>query len=276
MKVAFQGTRGAYSEMALKKFFSHHDNIEVHGFDLSEHVCEAVRDGEVDYGILPVENSIVGSVTINIDMFYEYQIYAIGEVYLRINHCLLGLPGAKTEEIKKVYSHPIALGQCRDFLTRHKIESEYFYDTAGAAKMLFEKQDSQLGTISSSLCSEIYGLNIIEEGIQKVKENITRFLVFVDKHKVIPDVRKEKTSLAFSTKHHPGALLNCLQSFASHNINLTKLESRPIIENPFEYIFFVDFSSSIDDKNVKDCLNELEKDAKDIKILGSYPKNPSI
>ena len=270
MKIAFQGTKGAYSELALYKFFG-----EMHakpiGFDLSEEVFQAVEESEVDYGIIPVENSIVGNVAINTDLILTHELFIIGEVYLDIHHCLLALPGVKLEDIKTVHSHPVAQAQCHDFLARHKITPIPDFDTAGACENLVRKKLKHEATIASALCAKYYKLNIVEESIQKVKHNITRFMIMVKKENIPENHVEEKTSIAFNTKHHPGALLNCLQEFANHKINLTKLESRPIPENPFKYTFLVDFEGSTHEENVRQCLEELKEDCDHIKILGSYP-----
>ncbi len=270
MKVAFQGTKGAYSEQALKKYFV--EEAQAIGFELSEQVCEAVLADEVAMGILPVENSIVGNVAVNSDLLYEHDFFVIGECYLQIKHNLLVRPGVKLEEIKAVHSHPIALAQCRDFLNRHNIRAISDYDTAGACKNLVRRKSSDEGTIASSLCEEYYDIEILNDDIQKVKNNFTRFLVFVKKDKIPEGLIHQKTSIAFCTNHNPGALLNCLQEFASCGINLTKIESRPIPENPFMYTFFVDFMGSITDSKVKECLINLQKDTKTIKVIGSYPE----
>jgi prephenate dehydratase len=269
-KVAFQGARGAYSEMALLKFFN--KEVEPVGFDLSEQVCEALEESEVNFAILPVENSIVGNVSINIDLLYKHNFFAIGEVYLPIQHCLLVNPGTKLENIKSAYSHPIALSQCRDFLNRHSIKTCPDFDTAGACKLLKERGHENEATIASRLCADVYNLEVLEDHIQKVQNNVTRFLIFIRESDVSSEYKQEKTSLAFTTKHKPGALLNCLQEFKRFDLNLTKLESRPVPENPFAYIFYVDFIGALADENVHACLETLKYDTETIKILGSYPQ----
>ena len=271
MKIAFQGTRGAYSEQALYKFFGEMQAKPI-GFDLSEEVIQAVIEGEAKFAILPVENSIVGNVAINTDLLLQNDLFVIGEVYLNIHHCLLALPGVELEHIKTVHSHPVAQAQCHDFLTRHKIIPIPAFDTAGACENLIKKNLKNEATIASALCAKYYGLDIIEDSIQKVQHNITRFMVLVTQENIPPKHVEEKTSIAFNTKHHPGALLNCLQEFAQHKINLTRLESRPVPENPFKYTFLVDFEGSTQQENVKLCLKKLESDADHIKLLGSYPK----
>lgn len=271
-KVAFQGARGAYSEMALLKFFN--KEVEPVGFDLSEQVCEALEESEVNFAILPVENSIVGNVSINLDLLYKHNFFAIGEVYLPIQHCLLVNPGTKLKNIKSAYSHPIALSQCRDFLNRHSIKACPDFDTAGACKLLKERGHENEATIASRLCADVYDLEVLEDHIQKVQNNVTRFLIFIRESDVSSEYKQEKTSLAFTTKHKPGALLNCLQEFKRFDLNLTKLESRPVPENPFAYIFYVDFIGALADENVHACLETLKYDTETIKILGSYPQGP--
>lgn len=270
MKVAFQGAEGAYSEIALRKFFG--DEVTVMGFDHSEQVIESLLEEEVDRAILPVENSIVGNVAVNMDLLYSEDVWALGEVFIPIQHCLLAKPGVKLKDIKTVYSHPIALAQCRDFLNRHHIEAKPEFDTAGASKLLRARGHEHEGTISSSLCADYYDLEILEDHIQKVKNNITRFLIISRGDDIPKDIKQEKISMAFMTKHHSGALLNCLQEFKKFDLNLTKLESRPIVDNPFAYVFFVDFLGDLNQKTVKDCLQALKSDTDFIKIIGSYEK----
>ncbi|MDC1175509.1 prephenate dehydratase domain-containing protein, partial [Bacteriovoracaceae bacterium] len=245
MKVAFQGSRGAYSEEAIYRYFG--EDVTPVGFELSEQVFEAVVQQEVATGLVPVENSIVGNVNVNLELFNTLPVFAFAEVYHPIKHYLLSHKGARLDEIEKVHSHPIALAQCRDYLNRHNIQSIPDFDTAGSCKLLKDRSHFNEGTIASRLCAEFYDLDIIDDDIQKVQNNITRFLVFTREDEVPSAISQEKTSLSFSTKHHPGALLNCLQTFKNFDLNLTKLESRPIPENPFEYYFFVDLLAGIND-----------------------------
>lgn len=271
MKIAFQGKRGAYSEMAIRSYFS--TGAIATGFDLSEEVCEALESDQVAMGVLPVENSIVGNVAINIDLLLKHHFFIIGEIYLPIKHCLLARRGTQISDIKSVKSHPIALAQCHDFLIQNKIKGIPEFDTAGSSELLSKNDHiKDEGTISSSLSAEYYDLEILSDDIQKVETNFTRFVVFVKEENIPEGLKQEKTSIAFSTNHNPGALLQCLQEFAVHGLNLTKIESRPIPENPFMYTFFVDFLGSIHDRNVKDCLLSLKENTKSIKIFGSYPQ----
>lgn len=270
MKIAYQGIKGAYSEAAIYKHYG--KKVEVVGYEAFEDVFEAVKKGEVDIGFLPFENTIAGSVVRNYDMLLKEDVYVIGEVFFKITHNLLSHKGSKIENIKTAYSHPHAIEQCREFLKKHKIRAIPEYDTAGAAKLVKERNKKEESAIASSLCAEIYDLNIIARGIETSKNNTTKFFALVKKEDVPINLKKEKTSIAFKTKHYPGALVNCLQRLSKNNINMTKLESRPIPENPWEYVFYLDFYGGIEDENVKLALSEMEATAVFIKVLGSYPK----
>jgi prephenate dehydratase len=269
MKVAFQGIRGAYSEAALRRHFG--ARATPVGFELSEDVFAAVETGAADFGILPVENTIAGPVAVNADLFWEKSVFVVGESYLRVEHCLLAPKHSKLEWLNTATSHPVALAQCRAFLKRHKLTAVPEYDTAGAAKLVAERNDVSQGAIASAECAKAYGLKILARRIQSFRENITRFLVFCRPANAPKALKMQKTSVVFSTKHQPGELLHCLQHFADNKVNLTRLESRPIPENPFEYVFFVDFMGGLKDPNVKKALRLVEKQAHVLKILGSYP-----
>ncbi len=269
MKVAFQGVRGAYSEAALLAYFG--ADAEPVGFAFSEQVFDAVESGNADAGFVPVENTIAGPVGVNADLLLERPVAAIAESYLLIEHCLLARPGETLEGVKTAYSHPIALAQCRDFLQRRGIKAVPEYDTAGAAELVARRGVPGEAAIAGRRCAQAYGLAVLADGIQTVKGNFTRFLAFRRTGDVPPGQKKEKTSVAFSVHHHPGALLDCLKLFADHALNLTKLESRPIPADPFEYSFFADFLGGADDAGVKAALAELKTAARHVKVIGSYP-----
>lgn len=270
MKIGYQGIEGAYSEAAIYKHYG--KDVKAVGYDTFEEVFEAVKKGKVDLGCLPFENTIAGSVVMNYDLLLKEEVFIIAEVFFKISHSLLSKRGNKLKNIKVAYSHPHSLEQCREFLKKHKIKAVPEYDTAGAAKLVKERNKKDEAAIASKLCAEIYGLDIIKEGIETNKYNTTKFFVFAKKSRTPKDLKKEKTSIAFKTKHYPGALVNCLQRLSKNNINMTKLESRPIPENPWEYVFYVDFEGGLDDENVKLALNEMETTSTFIKILGNYPK----
>jgi prephenate dehydratase len=269
MKIGFQGHKGAYSELALREYFG--ESSEAFGFDISELVLENLLNGKLDIGFLPIENSIVGNVAVNLDLLNNHETNIIGEFYLNINHCLLVKPGTKITSIKHAHSHPIALAQCRGFLQKHQIDSVSALDTAGSALKLSKQDKSDHAVIASSLCSKYYGLEILKENIQTVENNITRFVAFVKKENTPKDLVQEKTSLSFSTNHEAGALLKCMQVFSNHKINLTKIESRPVPTDPFHYIFYVDFIGAINDSEISKCLEELDEHVQYVNVLGSYP-----
>ena len=267
MKIAFQGVHGAYSEFAIYQQYG--SDVETVGYESFEDVFDAVTRQDVGAGIIPVENSIAGSVSRNYDFFLSKPVYAIGEVYTPIRHCLLAVPGRQLSDIRTVVSHPMALKQCEAFLKTHGFKSLPEYDTAGAAKLVAERTDLSQAAIASSLAAEIYQLQILVEDIQTMNTNLTRFLVIAE---AMPkDLRREKTSIAFKTEHHPGALEDCLHILTNNQINLTKIQSRPIPENPWEYVFYADFEGGTDSARIRHALQELEVEAKYLKVLGSYP-----
>ena len=268
MRIAFQGIRGAYSEAALLAHFG--PSVEAVGFPFSEQVFDAVGSGQVDGGFVPVENSIAGPVGVNNDLLLERSVFATAEAYFPIEHCLLGRTGERVEDVKTVCSHPVALAQCRDFVNRYGMRVVPEYDTAGAAEIVAKRQAPGEAAIASKRCAEVYGLAVLAEHIQTVRNNITRFLAF-RRGDAAGSARGEKTSLAFSVHHHPGALLDCLKRFAEHDINLTRLESRPVPTNPFEYVFFVDLLGGLHDRAVEAALVELRSAARHLKVIGTYP-----
>jgi len=267
VKIAFQGIRGAYSEAAL---LARLGDVEPVGYALSEQVFDAVESGEVDGGFVPVENSIVGPVGVNNDLLLERNVVATAESYFPVEHCLLGRAGERLEDVKAVCSHPVALAQCRDFLDRHGMRPVLEYDTAGAAEIVARRKAPGEAAIASKRCAAIYGLAVLAENIQTVQNNLTRFLAF-RRGDGAGAPAGAKTSLAFAVHHHPGALLDCLKRFAEHEINLTRLESRPVPANPFEYVFFVDLLGGLGDDPVKAALSELRAAARHVKVIGSYP-----
>ena len=270
MKVAYQGVRGAYSESALSRHFG--DGAEAVGCAFSEQVFEAVESGRVDAGIVPVENSIAGLVGVNTDLLLERAVFATAETYHAIEHCLLAPKGARLEDVKAAVSHPVALAQCRDFLNARGIRAVPEYDTAGSAELVAGRRAPGEAAIASRRCAEVYGLDVLAERISSAADNFTRFLAFVKGDRAPDGLAMAKTSLAFAVHHHPGALLDCLKRFAEHGINLTRLESRPIPQQPFEYVFFVDLLGGLEAPEVKEALAELAQVARRVKVIGSYPQ----
>jgi len=266
-KVAFQGERGAFSEDAVITFFG---DVELFPSRYIADVFEAVLRDEVDFGVVPVENSQAGSINDTYDLLLSYPLNIVGEIHLRISHCLMALPGESLDGIKMIYSHPQALAQCEEFLRKLKAEIVPTYDTAGSAKRIKESGLKGCAAVASRRAAQIYGLEILAEKIETNVNNYTRFFV-ISKKKAEP-APKSKTSLVFGTKNIPGALYACLGAFATRDINLTKLESRPSRDKPWEYIFYVDFEGHIDDQVCQEALAELKEKTNFIKILGSYPR----
>ncbi len=262
--IGFQGEKGAYSEEAAHIF--DHDLIPVPFLEFKD-VFEAVSRNLLDFGIVPVENSTEGPVATVGDLLITSNLKIVAEINHPIHHCLLGLPGVKLSEIKFVFSHLQALGQCRGFIQSHGFEPRPFYDTAGAARMLSEEQDRVAAVIAGRKCAQIYGLQILKENIEDFPGNRTRFLV-ISKEKAVDG---NKCSVIFSTKNEPGALCRILQPLAERKINLTRLESRPDKNHPGEYYFLADFEGSLAEQKIQLALKDLEKHSLFYKFLGCYP-----
>ena len=266
-RVAFQGERGAYGEMAALQYFPKARLAPKKSF---QDVFDAVQSGKADYAVVPVENSIEGSVNEIYDLLLQTKIGVIGEIYQRVRHCLVANRGAK--KIKYVYSHPQALAQCRVYLQRKKMEPVPAYDTAGAAKMVKEGRMLDFAAIASRRAAELYGMEILDEGIEDRKNNYTRFLVLSRRRARDGRSGHYKTSMIFSVKHVPGALFGIVGEFAIRRINLTKIESRPTKETPWEYNFYVDVEGHARDRTVQEALRSIKPKTLYIKILGSYKK----
>ena len=264
---SFQGERGAYSEEAATVFFGR--SVTAKPCKTLKEVFRSVEEKSVDYGIVPAENSLEGSINQTYDLLLETPLKICGEVKVRVRHCLLTLPGTKIEELKVVYSHPQALAQCAAFIQRLGLDTIPAYDTAGSAKMLVEKQ-LKAGAIASERAAEIYGLNVLRKGIEDFSENFTRFFVLGRTDASLTG--KDRTSIVFATTHTPGSLHSALGELASRQINLTKIESRPIRGTPWEYNFFVDFEGHQNDPMVSEAINALRDSTAMLKILGSYPR----
>jgi prephenate dehydratase len=270
MKIAFQGEPGAYSEAAVLEHFGPEVNtLPCESFDL---VFDSVENGMVDFGMIPIENSLAGSIHRNYDLLLEHNLHIVGEHYLRIQHCLIGQPGSKIDDIRLVISHPQGLAQCDKNIKKYPMmKTEAVYDTAGAVKMLPER-DKSTAAIASRRAAETYHMQILSEGFEDNKANYTRFLV-ISTHEVFPK-DEAKTSIAFSLNNQPGSLFKALSVFALRDLDLTKMESRPLIGTPWEYLFYIDFIGSIEEPKVKKALDHLNEYAVLLRILGSYPRFP--
>lgn len=266
--VAFQGERGAYSESAVHQFFG--STVQVKPCKDFRDVFESVKVQDVEAGVVPVENSLEGSINQNYDLFFSYDLKVCGEVIVKVEHCLIVNSGTSVDQIKTVYSHPQALAQCRSYLEKAKWEIIPTYDTAGSVKLIKEKNLMNAAAIASEKAAEIYGMQILARDIADNKENYTRF--FVLSKEDTPVTGKDKTSIIFSAKHEPGSLYHALGEFAKRNINLTRIESRPTKKTAWEYNFYLDFEGHRTQPKCAEALKALEKYAIFVKILGSYPK----
>ncbi len=268
VQVAFQGERGAFSEDASIKLFGR--DIDLLPCVRLRDVFEGVSENKVAFGVVPVENSQAGSINETYDLLLIYSLNIFAEVILKISHSLMALPGEDLTRIRTIYSHPQALAQCEEFLSQLRAEIVPTYDTAGSAKMIAERQLKGCAAIASKEAANIYALEILAPEIETNVNNYTRFLA-ISKRKAEP-AKKNKTSLVFAAKHVPGALYRVLGIFATRNINLTKLESRPSRDRPWEYVFYTDFEGHLDSEIYQEAMTELQEQATFVKILGSYPK----
>ncbi len=268
LRVAFQGERGAYSEAAAVAHFGP-DIVPVpcHTFD---EVFEQVEAGAVERGIVPIENSLAGSIHRNYDLLLKHSLHIVGEENLRIVHNLIVLPGVRLEDVRRVYSHPQALAQCEGWLDRLPgVERVPTYDTAGSAKLIREQGLRDAAAIASRQAAQVYQMAILAEGIEDDLENYTRFLVLA-REPSVPESGPAKTSIVFSTENVPGILFKSLSVFALRDIDLTKIESRPLRGKPWEYIFYLDFAGSIAEERCRNAINHLGEIATFLRILGSY------
>ncbi|MBN1886372.1 MAG: prephenate dehydratase [Thermoflexales bacterium] len=266
-RVAFQGVAGAYSEEATRQFFG--TEVESVACKLLPDVFAAVESRHAEYGMVPVENAVAGSVTESYELLMEHDLRVNAEVILRVHHMLLGAPGAQLPEIKRVHSHPQALAQCEHYLSRRGLEPMPAFDTAGSARNLAENPDPSSAAIASALAAELYELDVLDQNIEDMPFNYTRFFVLGLEDP--PRSQRCKTSLVFSTRHQPGALYESLGEFARRGVNLSKIESRPRRNQPWQYLFYLDFEGHWQDPECEAALMGLLRRSSFVKLLGSYP-----
>ncbi len=264
--VAFQGEHGAYSEEACRRHFG--DGVETLPCRTFEEIFAAVEAGEATFGAVPVENSTAGSINKSYDLLLDHDLKVHGEILLRVRHNLLTIPG-NAAGISQVRSHPQALAQCESYLNRRKLTAVPWYDTAGSAKDLAAEPVAGVAVIASRLAAEVYGLEIVDEGIEDIQNNYTRFFV-VGKGEP-PHASRCKTSLVFAVPNTAGSLYQALGEFATRQVNLTKLESRPRRNRPWQYVFYVDLDGHWQDANTSAAIVGLLSRAAFVKLLGSYP-----
>lgn len=277
-RVAFQGERGAFSHEAVRRLLAR--RVEVLPCQRFEEVFLRLKDRTVGAAVIPIENTLAGSVHENYDHLLHFDFRIVAEANVRINHHLIALPGVRFRGLRRVYSHPVALNQCLDFFVRHPhLEKVPFYDTAGAVKMILEQRLADAAAIASAVAAEIYGARILRRSLEDDRRNFTRFFLLRRPEDTPPLPRpagrdKEwKTSLVFSTRNVPGALFRALSAFALRDVNLTKIESRPLRGKPWEYLFYLDLLGRLDDPTVKNALGHLGELADFLRVLGCYPRD---
>lgn len=268
ISVAFQGERGAYSEAAALAYFG--AGIRTVPCESFDRVFELVEASGCDYGLVPIENSLAGSIHRNYDLLMRHALHIIGEYTLRVRHCLIGLPGAKIDDIRHVTSHPQALTQCEGYLKRHELPSSAVYDTAGSVKLLKESGERSHAAIASRHAAELLGMDILAEGIEDDETNYTRFLA-ISRQAVQPK-GEAKTSIVFTLNNIPGALFKALSVFALRDIDLTKIESRPQPGTLWEYLFYIDLACSTSEPRAAHALENLGEFASMLRVLGSYER----
>jgi prephenate dehydratase len=266
-RVAFQGIAGAYSEQAIRQYFG--PEVESIPCGALDDLFLLVESGDVDYAMLPVENAVAGSDTRAYELLMEHDLRVYAEVILRVRHMLLTLPGTTLNDLERVRSHPRALAQCQRYLNRHGLKGEPTFDTAGGARDLAASPEPGVAAIASELAAELYGLEILDRDVEDFTFNYTRFFVLA--REAPPRAQRNKTSLVFTTPHEPGALYECLGEFAKRRINLAKIESRPRLNRPWQYFFYLDFEGHCQDPECEAAIMALLRRSLFVKLLGSYP-----
>jgi prephenate dehydratase len=273
MKVAYQGDPGAYSELAALDFFGTSiESVPCHTF---EDVFALVPENKCQYGLIPVENSLAGSIHHNYDLMLEHDLHIVGEYNLRVRHCLMALPDVPITDIQRVHSHPQALAQCDKNLKRLGVETVAEADTAGSASLIRVRGERHAGALASHRAAEVYDLVILSENMEDNPANYTRFLALA-RQPGLPHDKEQinfKTSIVFSLRNEPGALFKALSVFALRDIDLTKIESRPIQGQLWEYMFYIDFAGHAGDQNCSRALDHLAELAPYMRVLGSYPRH---
>ena len=275
LPIAFQGERGAFSQQAVRALLG--PDVEVLPCIRFEDVFRSLQGGAVEGAVIPIENTLAGSVHENYDHLQNFDFPIVAETSVRIVHNLIAAPGISISKIKRVFSHPVALNQCLNFFVRNPgIEKVPYYDTAGSVKMIMEEAPADAAAIASAVAAEIYGARILRRSIEDDRRNFTRFFLLRTPEfaRRFP-VRAQgpwKTSLVFTTRNVPGALFRALSAFALRDISLTRIESRPLRGKPYEYLFYVDFLGSVTAPDVQNALNHLRELADYLRVLGCYPK----
>ncbi|MCI5953741.1 MAG: prephenate dehydratase [Lachnospiraceae bacterium] len=265
-RVVFQGAEGAYSQAAMMQYFG--DKVHSFHVDSFRDAMSAIDEGSADFAVLPIENSTAGIVNEIYDLLQEYENYIVGEQIIKIEHCLLGVPGTKLSDIRTVYSHPQSLMQSAKYLSNHDWQQISMQNNAFAAKKVAEDNDRTQAAIAGEYAAKVYGLEVLDKGINDSGVNSTRFIIVTNQKIFRKDAKK--VSICFEVPHESGSLYHMLSHFIYNNLNMTKIESRPIEDRAWEYRFFIDFEGNLADSAVKNALRGLRDEARNMKILGNY------
>ena len=266
-RVAYLGIPGSFSYQATCMYFK--DQIKPLSQKSFDDIFEQLDSKDVDFGVLPVENSSVGMITQVFDLLNRYDAKIQGELFLRVEHNLLSIPGARIEHIKKIYSHPQAIQQCANFLDQSTTwQAIPFFDTAKSAKWVKEQGDKTLAAIGSAQAAKLYGLNILSNDIQDNSSNYTRFVIIGRQNQI--KANYNKISLNLTLSHTAGSLYKVVEQFAKNNLNMLSIKSRPIASRPFEYMFYIDIEGNLQDHSVKAAIANMERYCSNFKILGNY------
>lgn len=265
-RIVFPGVEGSFSGQATREFFG--DDILAEAVPSFKEVCIQVSNGSAKYGVLPIENSISGSVLEVIDRIEEYDCHVVGEHRVRIKHCLMGLPNADAKDIKVVFSHPQGISQCKDYILDNGYEAKESPNTAIAAKSVKENGNKSHGAIASETAAALYGLRIVDYNIQRNANNYTRFVIIAKEYDKNP--QNDKISISFVVLNQPGALFHVLSLFDKLKLNICRLESRPIPEKPWEYKFYLDFNASSNDERIKTVFGQLQLGCGSFRVIGMY------
>ncbi|WP_419762013.1 prephenate dehydratase [Clostridium beijerinckii] len=269
IKVGFYGVAGSFSEEAMIKHFGKKDDAKA--YDEFEDVFLAVKNEEIDYGVLPIENSSTGAISQVYDLLYKYGFYIVGEECIKIDQNLIGIKGTKLDNVKEVYSHPQGFEQSTDFLKGYSNWKKIpFHSTADSVKLVSDLQDMSKVAIASKRAADIYNLSIIKENINNRRENSTRFIVISKELELNNSC--DKVSVVFSLEHKAGTLYKLLRHFAENNINMMKIESRPMEKGAWKYFLYVDFEGNLENEQVKKALNLIEQSSAYFKLIGGYRK----
>ncbi|MCH3964931.1 MAG: prephenate dehydratase [Clostridium sp.] len=272
MKIGFYGVEASFSHEALVEYFGNTGNI----LSCAEFkdVFDAIESDTAKYGVIPIENSSTGSINEVYDLLRNYGFYIVGEKCIKVNHNLLGIKGASIDDIEEIYSHSQAFMQSKEFLANRRLKLVPYFSTAGSAKYISEEGCKSKGCIASKRAGKLYNLDILQEDINYNKKNYTRFIIIGKSMEVNDD--SDKISIVFTLEHKVGTLFNILKHFEENDLNMTKIESRPKIDSPWQYYFYIDFYGNLNDRNAQKVVEKIKNECEYFKLLGNYTSDHTI